>query len=187
MPDSGAARFDNPADPCEGLGFTNDLESDIEVVGGQMRITPFANIATTAGGCIGELDQAFDTGGVFIEVTTAVTGPAEYMFIGVAWDDLVSTSSVTRGGNLLIFEDQDGLELGATPIGPARWWRIRPRGDRLAVVAETSPDGRVWTVFGTDNRPPPMRVKINFALGTFAPEAAPTTAVIDGINVCPEA
>jgi hypothetical protein len=183
QPESLFATFDNPADPCAGLGITVTGDSLAEAVQSQLRVTPLPNImTTTVGGCLSFITQPFDTG-VFLEVSQPISGAAEYMEFRAYWDDGVRNSRLKIGGAGLIFLQND-VVIGETELpASARWWRMRGQGDR--VVAETSPDGNTWTVFATDPTPAPERVKVELAIGSFAAEQSPSTTIVDGINVCP--
>ena len=64
-----------------------------------------------------------------------------------------------------------------------RWWRIRPSGGKM--LAETSPNGKAWTMFAATSAAAPATVSIAAAVQTDACDTMPGTAVFQGIDVCP--
>ena len=66
-----------------------------------------------------------------------------------------------------------------------RWWRIRPSAEGIAIVGEVSPDGLHWQVVGVDPVAPPAAIRVELGMGTYAPEATPSTARFGGVDECP--
>ena len=187
---------DSPADDvCRGIGPTNQVDSEVTVVGGQLHIQPLPDKDSTVGGCLSEIEQPFTTG-VFLEVIEPLANADfEFMFFRAEWvgTDMSSILQI-KGTELVLYREVGGdprqtLEAGRIELGvETRWWRMRFDGGDT-ILGEVSPDGRGWSTFADHLVPdpvdPPDSVKISVAMGAFAAELTPSTAIIDNINICP--
>jgi hypothetical protein len=94
------------------------------------------------------------------------------------------TAGLLESAGLLSFTDTSGaFIMHAYNPSLDRWWRIRPASGKM--LAETSPNGKTWTLFGSTTAVAPATVAIAAYVQTDASDAAPGTAVFQGIDVCP--
>ena len=127
----------------------------------------------------------FAPGGFFANVLDIAPGPEEYGFFQVHWSDGVTVSVIQASPNKLSFTRGNGPELGATTtVDP--WWRIRPREDGKAILAETSTDGHNWTTFAIDPVTAPVSGRPEIQFGAFAPDTRTTIARVASVDVCPD-
>lgn len=189
------AKFDafDTAPPCASWGSVDPgpatAPSSVTVANGQLVIVPPPNIASdaTRGGCVTATPMPFTRdAGVFAQVTSAPDGD-EYMLLeigdgGTQWSLAWSNGAITFGNGT--------MKLGSTGFvaGAPAWARMRPSADGSAIVAETSPDGRVWTQFAEDPLGAggaPIQVVPDLEAGTFRSDPAPAAIRYDGFDVCP--
>jgi len=184
-----ADTFDNTGGtPCMGWGNDDHFMSTDVVAGGSLAITPDPDVTTTRGGCEASVRTPLTTTGVFVEVTQPATGADEYMYFAIDWGDGVTRSTWfwNASGTGILFQSR-GATIGSTAFDPVstRWLRIRAADDGGGVVGDYSSDAEHWTTIGEDQVTPPATVGVEFLDGTFAPEAAPSTARFDTLDVCP--
>ena len=182
------------SDPvCAPIGFAdNDATTTVSSVNGRLAIAPGANTASTRGGCLGGNVAFAADAGVFMHVTSLPDG-SEYQFMALYWSGS-STSTMVSWNTSDIIVQRARMPNDPAPVmvgdilfdsTMTTWVRVRPTVDGTAIVAESSPDGLHWTVFGTDTVTPPTEARVTMYGGTFASESAPRTIYFDDFDVCP--
>ncbi len=179
---------DQPA--CIGVGTpegdadTLDFDSNSLVVG-------LPATGTHLGGCLSHEVVAFGAGGIFANVTQIATGSSDFNVFSLHWSDGVTSTGIfasPAGLSLahVVAPATTGPSLGTTTT-LAPWWRIRPSGDRSAILGESSMDGTHWVQFATDPVAAPAKGSLELAIGSFAndPDGNPQSARVASINVCP--
>jgi hypothetical protein len=173
--------FAGAAPPCEpwGVQFGN---ATVTVADHALAITPAAN-RPNGGGCVASAPIDFADGGIFLEAVAVM--PPGRGFLGLAAQASgTALSLVARDGVLALTLPDAVLASAPYDATAMRWWRLRP--DRTAAtVAEYAADGSHWTRLGSLDEPPPAQITIELSAGVDAPEAAPPTARIAHLGVCP--
>jgi len=172
--------------PCAGIGaaISGTAES---LASGELVIALPAGVITYAG-CFGQTTQRFLPGGVFAHVPQIATGPDEYNALFVHWADGDTTSNLGASPTGLSFgrtrtSTNESFAFGTAPLAP--WWRMRPREDGAAIIAEWSQDGVAWQMFAVDPIAPPAMMSMEIAIGAFRADTQPSVARVASVDLCP--
>ncbi|MEO6774344.1 MAG: hypothetical protein ABI467_15215 [Kofleriaceae bacterium] len=169
------------ASPCKALGMPILTNGSLSTANSTLTISPDANAQTTVG-CM-RASASFGAAGAFVEISQVVPAPghtALFLTIGAR------TLSMATQPPFLVYSDSSGgtVTKGYDPLA-MRWWRIRPDPTTSGAIAETSADGRQWTMFATTSIPPATTATLAVFVQTESTNATPGTATIEGIDVCP--
>jgi len=179
--------FERPTTmPCS-WGYLTQNNCSAIAGGGVLSMTPVAGATDAICVCGTDTPITFSAAfGTIVEVVDVATLQGEYTgFLAV--DPTSGTGwSIGYESPTMLYFNRDMTRLGSTAWGvSSRWWRIRPNDTGTAVLGEVSPDGNTWSVIATDSVSPPAMIRMEFSTGTFQSVAAPSTARIGSINVCP--
>lgn len=181
--------FDN-SDPrfvCT-WGYVEQRNCTVSIANGSMTMTPMPNLGGQCA-CGAFSTEELTRAGVFAQVSAIGNQSGEYLFFAAdSGDPAGGQLAILRSGTNLVFNGLSGSGLGSVAYDPVStpWWRIRPAQDLQSTFAEVSADGLTWTVFATDPVPSPTKIKVSFVFGAFgAGEPVTSSAVLDGLNVCP--
>jgi hypothetical protein len=167
--------------PCKAFGMVQASNGNMSITNGVLTLTPNANVATSLG--CQRISGAFGAAGTFIEISQVLPDPGQTLLSITGMTNGYTAGFIEQAG-LLSFTDSSGA-LVMHNYSPTldRWWRIRPAGG--AMLAETSPDGKTWTRFASTTAAAPSTVSIAAYVQTDTNDAAPGSAVFQGIDVCP--
>lgn len=171
--------------PCSGWGTVQMTNSVVAVIGGKLTVTP-GSTGSSLGGCSTTLPQPLTDFGFFVSVAAAGTAMGELTKLQITDPGTSNaTWSITYAGGMLTFANiNETVAMRAAPAGPL-WWRLHPDAAHTMMLAETSPDGHVWTVLGATPSAIPSMVTVMFGAGSFNPTMPPTAASFDSFDVCP--
>jgi uncharacterized membrane protein YphA (DoxX/SURF4 family) len=167
--------------PCNAFGMLQVTNAGMNVMNSQLTISPNASTMSTAG--CERVSGAFGAAGTFIEISQVLPPPGQTL-LEITGTSTSFTAGIIVANGLLTYSDSAGT-FTMMPYNPSahRWWRIRPAGDKL--VAETSPNGKGWTMFASATTASPSDVAIAAYVQSDTSNTTPGAAVFQGIDVCP--
>lgn len=165
--------------PCNMFGMPVVTNGGMTTTNGTLTITPNANANTMVGCARGS--SAFGDAGAFVEVSQAAPSPAETALVVSVG---AKTAAITVIAPFIAYLDPNANTV-MTSYDPQamRWWRLRPVGTML--YAETAPDGKTWTRFASSGNGFTGTGTVSIYVQTDAGNAAPGSAKIEGIDICP--
>jgi hypothetical protein len=167
--------------PCSSWGGSSANLATIMQGGGMFSISPSVAVAGTHGGCAENGSMQFGPHGLFIEVTSVVTGQTAYTNLNAyAAPSGLNSTLVAKGGVLSLLGSSAQIPYDPTAM---RWWRLRPTAS--GVIGEYSADALSWTMLGVVPGQPPAMIRLDFGAGTDNPEPTPGTAVFHNLDICP--
>lgn len=167
--------------PCMALGEPLLTNGGLSITNSTLTISPNAN-ANTMVGCR-RASASFGAAGAFVEISQVLPSPGQTLLFLAAGS---RTLAMVAQPPLLAYSDSAGGTV-MKPFDPLamRWWRIRPDFATSGTVAETSADGRQWKMFAATSGMPAPTATLAVYVQTDSSNAAPGTAKIEGIDVCP--
>ncbi|MFT3693446.1 MAG: hypothetical protein QM831_09930 [Kofleriaceae bacterium] len=131
--------------PCNAFGSPLVQNGSLNVNNGTMTLTPNANNNVVIG--CQRTGAVFGNPGAFVEVSQILV--AGQTRLGLS-DANSHVYAIGVQSNAIAFADDAGtMGTRAYDATGDRWWRIRPVG--ATVIAETSPDGKTWTLLATSS------------------------------------
>jgi hypothetical protein len=167
--------------PCKAFGMPQVSNGGLNVMNSEMTLTPNANVATSLG--CERLSGAFGAAGTFIEISQVLPDPGQTLLTITSTTNGYTAGMLEENGMLAFTDSGGGVVMHQYNPSADRWWRIRPAGGRM--LAETSPNGKTWTMMAAISATAPTTVAIAAYVQTDATDTAPGTAVFQGIDVCP--
>jgi hypothetical protein len=167
--------------PCNAIGMPQVSNGGLNVMNSEMTLTPNANAATNLG-CV-RMSGVFGAAGTFIEIGQILPAPGQTVLTITGTTSGYTAGFIEQGGLLAFTDSGGGLVMHNYDATADRWWRIRPQAGRM--IAETSPNGKTWTMFASTTATAPAAVSIAAYVQTDASNMAPGTAVFQGIDMCP--
>lgn len=172
--------FDAEVFPCKMFGMVEAANVTMNESNGALTITPSAN-SDTNGGCT-RASGAFGAAGTFVEISQVLPAPGQTRLSLTSTTGFFARVDLRNG--MLAYSDSAGSSAMMTYEPTAhRWWRIRPAGGM--VLAETSANGKSWTLFASATAAVPSDVSIAADVQTDDSNPSPGSAVFEGIDVCP--
>ncbi|HEY6035445.1 MAG TPA: hypothetical protein VIV58_14330 [Kofleriaceae bacterium] len=165
--------------PCNAFGTPVATNGGLSTSNGTLTITPNAN-ANTMVGCQ-RTNAAFGEAGAFVEVSQVLPAPGQTALLVEVGTQMAAI--IVTPPFIAFFDPSANTVMTSYDPTAMRWWRIRPVTSGL--YAETSPDGKTWTRFASTSGMVGGTGIVAIFGQTDTTNAAPGTAKIEGIDVCP--
>lgn len=173
-------RFESSA-PCLPWGEAYG-SAGVEILGGEMRISPGANTISD-GGCRNGAQQSITAGGMLVEVSAVATGPGSYTVMRTAFGGVEMGVS---NGKLRLFDNPNITEEITYVPSEMRWWRLRLDVGQESLVADYSADGESWIDLDRITRPITMTMPELVAGVSVDDNPAPGYGAFATFRVCGE-
>jgi hypothetical protein len=158
-------QFPSGSTPCGSWATPYFTNNAIMVANGQLVIMP-ASTPDSSAGCISMTSPTFGVNGVAVEVSSIIHGSESFTALQLHMG--LEVEIAADGIPQLHFQNASTYENFVPPIQydgvMMRWWRLRPSTDQ--VIAEYSPDGVTWTMFGAHSASVPATISVVIGAGT---------------------